>query len=313
MYRYVIKRLLLIIPVVLGVSFVIFSILAMVPGDPASMILGAGVTQEEVDQLNHELGYDRPFLVRYFSYLYDAIFHFDFGTSYATRQEVFPEVMAKAPISFSIAMNAIIFAGVVGIPIGVLSAVKQYSLLDTIPTFIALFLAAAPAFWVGMLLMILFSLKLGWLPTGGVETWKGYVLPMLALGLMYAAQQLRFTRSSMLETIRQDYIRTARAKGAAERTVIWKHAMKNALMPVITIIGVNFGGLLGGAIVTETLFSIPGLGTYIVNGIKQKDVPVVMAGTMCLAVMFAGIMLCVDLLYAFVDPRIKAKYSGRRG
>ena len=312
MYRYVLKRLLLMIPVVLGVSFVIFTILSMVPGDPASMILGPGVSQQEVDQLNHDLGYDRPFLVRYFDYLYNAIFRFDFGKSYATKLDVGSDLVVKAPISFAVAMNAIIFAGVVGIPIGVLSAVKQYSLLDTIPTFIALFLAAAPAFWVGMMLMVIFSLKLGWLPTSGVDTWKGYVLPTVALGVMYAALQLRFTRSSMLETIRQDYIRTARAKGAAERTVIWKHAMKNALMPVITIIGVNFGGLLGGAIVTETLFSIPGLGTYIVNGIKQKDVPVVMGGTMCLAFMFAAIMLCVDLLYAFVDPRIKAKYSGRR-
>lgn len=313
MYRYVIKRLLLMIPIVLGVSFVIFSILAITPGDPGTMILGAGALQADVDALNHELGYDLPFLQRYFKYVYNAVFRFDFGISYYTKLPVFTETLTKAPISMTVAFNAIFCAACIGIPIGVLSAVKQYSLLDTLPTFIAMFLASVPAFWLGMMLMLVFSLKLGWFPTNGVNSWKGYVLPMVALGLPYAAQQLRFTRSSMLETIRQDYIRTARAKGAAERTVIWTHAMKNALLPVITIIGVNFGALLGGAIVTETLFGIPGLGTYIVNGIKTKDIPVVMAGTIVLAVIFSSIMLLVDLLYAFVDPRIKAKYSGRRG
>jgi peptide/nickel transport system permease protein len=312
MYRYVLKRLLLMIPIILGVSFIIFSILAITPGDPASIILGSGALQEDIDKLNDQLGYNLPFIQRYLKYLYDAVFRFDFGISYATKLPVFKEVIAKAPISLTIAFNAILCAACIGIPIGVLSAVKQYSLLDTVPTFIAMFLASVPAFWLGMMLLLFFSLRLGWLPTNGIATWKHFVLPMFALGLPYAAQQLRFTRSSMLETIRQDYIRTARAKGASERAVIWTHAMKNALLPVVTIIGVNFSVLLGGAIVTETLFGIPGLGSYIVNGIKMKDVPVVMAGTMLLAVMFSFIMLLVDLLYAFIDPRIKAKYARRR-
>ncbi|MBE3117054.1 ABC transporter permease, partial [Candidatus Bathyarchaeota archaeon] len=296
----------------LGVSLVIFLIMAFTPGDPGSILLGPGVLQVDIDQYNIELGYDRPIIERYFKYIYDAVFRFDFGISYATKLPVFKEVMTRVPISIAVSFNAMVCASLIGIPVGVLSAVKQYSLLDTIPTFLALFLASVPAFWLGMMLMLLFSLKLGWLHTSGVETWKGYLMPMLALGLPYAAMQLRFTRSSMLETIRQDYVRTARAKGAAERTVIWKHAMKNALLPIITIIGVNFGALLGGAIVTETLFGIPGLGSFIVNGIKTKDVPVVMAGTITLAIIFSIIMLIVDLLYAFVDPRIKAKYSGRR-
>lgn len=308
MLRYILKRLLLMIPIVLGVSLIIFTILAITPGDPGSIILGSGASQAEIDALNHELGYDLPFFVRYFNYMKDAV-RLDFGTSYITKQPIAQTLLIKAPISLRVAFNAIFCAAVLGIPIGVLSAVKQYSLLDTLPTSISIFLAAVPAFWLGLMLMLLFSVKLGWFPTSGVETWKGYVLPMLTLGLPYAAQQMRFTRSSMLETIRQDYIRTARAKGQTERAIIWGHAMKNALMPVITIIGVNFGALLGGAVVTETLFTIPGLGSYIVTGIKQKDLPVVMGGTIVLAILFSFVMLAVDLLYALVDPRIKAKYA----
>ena len=308
MYRYIAKRLVLMIPVILGVSLVVFGILALTPGDPASTILGSGATQAEIDALNHELGYDKPVIVRYFNWVFDAI-RGDLGTSYMTKQPIASTVFGKIPISLTIAFNAIFCAALLGIPVGILSAVKQDSLLDTIPTSISIFLASLPAFWLGMMLMLIFAVRLGWFPTSGIETWKGYVLPMLTLGIPYSAQQMRFTRSSMLETIRQDYIRTARAKGQKERAIIWKHAMKNALMPVITIIGVNFGALLGGAVVTETLFTIPGLGSYIVNGIKQKDVPVVMGGTVVLAILFSFVMLLVDLLYAFVDPRIKAKYS----
>ena len=315
MSRYVIKRLLLIIPIIIGISFVIFTIMALTPGDPASLILSAGATQDDIDALNHELGYDRPFMVRYFSYISDLI-RGDMGKSYITRQPVLKQVLERAPVSLQVAFNAIVFSVCVGVPLGVLSAVKQYSLLDSVPTFVALLLASAPAFLIGMILMLIFSLRLGWLPSswalsGDTPIWKRFILPMLALGLPYAGRQLRFTRSSMLETIRQDYIRTARAKGAKEQTVIWKHAMRNALLPVITVVGTNFGGLLGGAVVVETLFSIPGIGTLIVNSIKQKDMPMVMGGTIALAVMFSIIMLIVDLIHAFVDPRVKAKYKRR--
>ena len=315
MSRYVIKRLLLIIPIIIGISFVIFTIMALTPGDPASLILSAGATQDDIDALNHELGYDRPFMVRYFSYIFDLV-RGDMGKSYITRQPVLKQVLERAPVSLQVAFNTIVFSVCVGVPLGVLSAVKQYSLLDSVPTFVALLLASAPAFLIGMILMLIFALRLGWLPSswalsGDTPIWKRYILPMLALGLPYAGRQLRFTRSSMLETIRQDYIRTARAKGAKEQTVIWNHAMRNALLPVITVIGTNFGGLLGGAVVVETLFSIPGIGTLIVNSIKQKDLPMVMGGTIALAVMFSIIMLIVDLIHAFVDPRVKAKYKRR--
>jgi peptide/nickel transport system permease protein len=300
------------IPVVIGISFIIFSILYVVPGDPASAILGPGALQADIDKLNDQLGYNLPFGERYFKYCYDAFVRFDLGISYSNKLPVAGELLRRLPISILVAFNGIFFALCVGVPVGVISAVKQYSLWDKIPTGVALFLASLPAFLIGMMLMLFFSLRLGWLPSNGIGTWKHFVMPMLMLGLPYAGQQLRFTRSSMLETIRQDYVRTARAKGASERTVIWKHAMKNALLPVITIAGNNFGILVGGAVVTETLFGIPGLGIFIVNGIKQKDIPVVMGGIIIFAIVFSVNMLLVDLSYAFADPRLKAKYSSGR-
>ena len=309
MWRYVVKRLLLIFPILLGVSFIVYGIISMTPGDPASSILGTSATQNQIDQLNHELGYDQPFFFRYVNYLKDLIFHFDMGESYRSGTSVISEIAKRAPISIRIALNGIICATVLGIPLGILSAVKQYSVLDFSSTVIALILAAVPSFWLGMMLMLVFALYLGVLPSSGIETWRHYILPMFAIGLPYAAYELRFTRSTMLEAIRQDYIRTCRAKGGEERVVIWKHALKNALLPVITVTGNNFGGLLGGAMITETVFSIPGLGTQLVNAIKVKDIPIVMGTTLFLAAFFCLIMVVVDILYALVDPRIKAKYT----
>ena len=309
MWRYVVKRLLLIFPILLGVSFIVYGIISMTPGDPASSILGTSATQDQIDQLNHELGYDQPFFFRYVNYLKDLIFHFDMGESYRSGTSVISEIAKRAPISIRVALNGIICATVLGIPLGILSAVKQYSVLDFSSTVIALILAAVPSFWLGMMLMLVFALYLGVLPSSGIETWRHYILPMFAIGLPYAAYELRFTRSTMLEAIRQDYIRTCRAKGGEERVVIWKHALKNALLPVITVTGNNFGGLLGGAMITETVFSIPGLGTQLVNAIKVKDIPIVMGTTQFLAAFFCLIMVVVDILYALVDPRIKAKYT----
>lgn len=313
MYRYVIKRLLLMIPVVLGVSFIIFTIMYFIPGDPASNILGVGASPEAVEQLNEELGYNDPFIVRYVNYISDAVFHLDLGTSYQNKLPVTGEIAKRLPVSATLAFGSIMLSLLIGVPIGVLSAVKQYSLWDKIPTGLALLIAAMPAFIIGMLLMLVFSLQLGLLPVSGVtQGLKSYVLPVVSLGLPYGARQLRFTRSSMLETIRQDYVRTAKAKGASQKKIIWGHAMKNALMPVITVAGTSFGALLGGAIATESLFGLPGLGTYISDGIKLKDVPAVLGGIIVFALLFSLVMLAVDLSYAFVDPRIKARYAGRR-
>ena len=313
MYRYVIKRLLLMIPVVLGVSFIIFTIMYFIPGDPASNILGVGASPEAVAQLNEELGYNDPFIVRYVNYISDAVLHLDLGTSYQNKLPVTGEIAKRLPVSATLAFGSIMLSLLIGVPIGVLSAVKQYSLWDKIPTGLALLVAAMPAFIIGMLLMLVFSLQLGILPVSGVtQGLKSYILPVISLGLPYGARQLRFTRSSMLETIRQDYVRTAKAKGASQKKTIWGHAMKNALMPVITVAGTSFGALLGGAIATESLFGLPGLGTYIADGIRLKDVPAVLGGIIVFALLFSLVMLAVDLSYAFVDPRIKARYAGRR-
>lgn len=309
MIKYVIKRLLLMIPIMLAVSFLVFTIMNLTPSDPASIILGPSAPKEAKEQLNKEFGYDKPFLTRYADYVKNVITKLDFGESYRTREPVLDEVMKRAPVSIKVALHAIFFASSIGIPLGVLSAVKQYSFMDNASRFIAILMSSIPAFWLGLMCMFIFSLKLGWFPSSGIDGWKSYILPMITLGLPYSGSQLRFTRSAMLETIREDYVRTARAKGVPEINVIMNHAFKNALLPIITIIGSSFGGLMGGAVLTESVFSIPGLGYMIVSGIRTKDIPLVMGGTLFYAVMFGVIMLTVDLLYAFVDPRIKAKYS----
>lgn len=309
MFRYVLNRVLLMIPVLLGVSLVIFGIMSLTPGDPATILLGEGATPEQVAALNKEFGYDKPFFQRYFNYILGIVTRFDFGRSFRTRAPVTDEILARAPISITLGTWAIVVASMVGIPIGVLSAVKQYSLFDTVPSIIALALAAMPGFWVGMLLLYYISLRFGLLPAAGIGTWRHFVSPIICLALPEAAIILRYTRSSMLETIRQDYIRTVRAKGAPERTVIWVHAMKNALLPIITIIGVDFTLMIGNAIATETLYSMPGLGRTLVEAIRMKDLPVVMGLTLCFAGICSIVVLVVDLLYAFIDPRIKAKYS----
>jgi peptide/nickel transport system permease protein len=301
------------IPIIIGVSLLIFIIIDLVPGDPGSNLLGPGARQEDIDLMNEQLGYNYPLLQRYGVYMYNAVFKLDLGKSYSTKKPVFTEVVNRLPVSLTVAFNAIMFSLVFGVPLGVLSAVKQNTLFDRIPTGLALLLASQPAFLIGLVLMLIFSLHLGWFPVTGAASWKSYIMPMVALGLPHGGRQLRFTRSSMLETIRQDYVRTAKAKGAPPRRVIWKHAMQNALLPVITVAGNSFGVLIGSAIATETLFGLPGLGTFVVMGIKQKDVPVVTGGIIILAVIFSFVILAVDISYAFVDPRIRAKYSGRRG
>ncbi|MEA5040863.1 MAG: ABC transporter permease [Clostridiaceae bacterium] len=309
MLRYILKRLLLLIPVLLGVMLIIFTIMAIQPGDPGRMILGENASQEAVDKLNDQLGVNQPFFVRFFNYLYNAAFRLDFGTSYRTSQPVFNDVFARAGTSFKIAFNGIFMATVVGIPLGILSAVRQYSAVDTFSRVSAMLAAAIPPFWLGMMLIFIFALKLQWLPSNGVEGWQSFILPMITLGIPYAGSQLRMTRSTMLETIRQDYVRTAKAKGVPRGVIIFRHALRNALLPIITVTATSFGGLLGGAVITESVFSMPGLGTLIVTGIRQRDTPSVLAATIFLAFMFGLIMLAVDLLYAFVDPRIKAQYS----
>lgn len=307
MYKYIVKRLIMLIPILLGVIFIVFSIMSLTPGDPARLILGQEATQEAVDQLNHELGFDRPFLIRFINYVKDAV-HGDFGKSYRTDRPVFEEIFSRFSTTITLAILGVITSVIIGIPLGILSAVKQYSALDVISTVVAMFMAAIPGFWLGLMMILLFSLKLGWLPSNGVGSIAHFVMPTITLALPSSAGILRLTRTTMLETIRQDYIRTARAKGAPEKTVIWKHALKNALLPVITVVGINFGYLMGGTIIIEAVFSMPGIGSLMIQAIRMKDIPQVMAAVLFLATLFCIIMLLVDLFYAYIDPRVRSMY-----
>ena len=309
MHRYVIKRLLFLIPTVLGVSLIIFIVMNITPGNPGRMILGVNATAEEVEAINQELGYYDPVLVRWFNYLKDVITKGDFGQSYSTKLDVFEELWPRFMITLRLAILVLILSVCIGVPLGILSAVKQNTLLDTIPTMIAFFLAAVPSFVVGIVLMFIFALKLNLFPSYGLDSIKHYVLPVVSATICELSAYLRFTKSSMLESIRQDYVRTARAKGVAERTVIWKHALKNALLPVVTSIGMRFGCLLAGMVTTEQLFSIPGIGSLIVESISMKDEPMIIGCAVMVSICFTLLMIGVDLIYAFIDPRIRAKYS----
>lgn len=312
MYKYVIKRVLFLIPTIIGVTFIIYFIMSFTPGDPGRMILGTGVSQADVDAYNEAIGYNLPFLQKFINYLYDIFVNFDFGISYVTKQSVFAEIWPRYIVTLKLAFIGIIVSTLVGVPLGIYSAVKQYSLMDTIPSLIAFFLAAVPTFVLGLVLLFVFSLKLNWLPTYGLASWEAYIMPVLAISIPVAAQNFRFTKSSMLDAIRQDYVRTARAKGAPERSVIWKHVLKNALLPVITQIGMSLGLLLCGAVVAEQIFSVQGIGSLIVERISYKDEPVIIAGTILISICFTIVMLIVDIIYAFIDPRIRAKYTKSR-
>lgn len=309
MYKYVIKRLVMLIPVIIGVSFLVFFIMSLTPGDPARTILGETAPQESVDALREELGLNDPLLVQYASYM-GKLVRGNLGESYKSGRPVFAEIASRFPATLKLAFWGMIFAVVLSIPIGIISATKQYSLMDSISMILALLGVATPNFWLGLMLIIGFCLKIHWFPTGGADAgWRSLVLPVITLGTGCMANITRTTRSSMLEVIRQDYIRTAKAKGVSKNKVIYKHALRNALIPVVTVIGLQFGSLLGGAVLTEAVFAWPGVGTFLVNSIKAKDRPAVLGSVIIFSICFSIVNLIVDLLYAYIDPRIKSKYK----
>ena len=309
MYKYVLKRLLMMIPVLIGVSFLVFFILAVSPGDPTRMILGQQASESAVQAMREELGLDHNLFVRYFDYMTDAL-KGDFGTSWKSQLGYFPNTVI-------LSIAGILVAILIGVPIGILSAKKQYTWVDNIATVLGLIGVAMPNFWLGLLLVMFFSLSLGWLPASGMgegmALLPSLILPALTLGTGCAASIMRMTRSSMLESMRQDYIDTARSKGLKEGYITKNHMFKNALIPIVTVIGLQFGMLLGGAALTETIFSWPGLGRFMVESIKAKDMPMVLGSAMFLALMYSVVNLLVDILYAFVDPRIKAQYKSVGG
>lgn len=309
MARYVIKRILLLIPLVFCIVFLVFSIMNAIPGDPGRAILGITATQEEVDALNEQLGYSQPFFSRFWDYIVSICTRFDFGESYTSGEAVTRIIAVNFPYTFKLTMLGVALYVAIGIPLGVLSAVKQYSLADNVIRVMAMLLAAFPGFWLSMLCMLVFSLWLNWLPAEGVDSWKNYILPVVTFALSYAAGLMRITRTNMLESIRQDYVRTARAKGASERTVIWQHAFKNAMLPIINSVGISIGAFMGGTLITESIFQIPGIGNIVYAAIQTKDVPVVMGVTILLSMIFCFMVLLVDVVSAFVDPRVKARYA----
>ena len=308
MYKYICKLILMMIPVIIGVSLLVFLVLKMTPGDPARVVAGSEADEATVEQIREELGLNKPVLQQYVDYMLNLL-HGDMGTSYTTNKPVAEEILARMPTTFILAFAGVFVAVLIGIPLGIISATKQYSILDYISTLLALGGVAMPNFWLGLMLILLFSLKLGWLPSGGGDSWTAYVLPAITLGVGATANFMRTTRSSMLEVIRQDYIRTARAKGAGEGRVVMHHALRNAMIPVITVIGLQIGTLLGGAVVNETVFSLPGLGTLMINAINQKNEPVVLGCLITFAIIFSLVNLLIDILYAFIDPRIKSQYK----
>ena len=302
MLKYISKRIIYLIPVLIGIVFLVFTIMYFSPGDPAKLILGDRAPEEQVAALRHELGLDLPYYQQLFNYIKNAI-HGDFGNSYQLRMPVWDIIKLRFPLTLQLTTFTMLIAVLIGVPVGILSAVKQYSVIDAFSVIFALLMASIPAFWLGMLLMLLFSLNLGWLPSSGYEGVKWLILPSITLGFINCATIMRMTRSSMLEVVRQDFIRTARAKGATEKRVVFRHALKNAIIPVITVVGTAFGS--GGAVVTETVFGLPGMGTQIITAIRQKDNPVVLASVIVIALAFSLVNLIVDILYTYVDPRIR--------
>ena len=305
MYKFIIKRILFLIPTIIGVTFIIYAVMNITPGDPGRAILGTGVSQADIDAYNHALGYDLPFLQKFGLYIKRMVIDQDFGISYVTKQNAFHEIWPRFLVTLKLSFLGVFLSAIIGIPLGIQAAVKQYKLADTIPSLLAFLLAAVPTFVLGLAMLFLFCDRLNWLPSYGIDTFKHYIMPALAISLPPAAQNFRFTKSSMLEAIRQDYVRTARAKGLSERTVIYKHAFRNTLIPLVTIIGGSLPGLFSGALITETLFSIPGIGYISYNAMVAGDIPFSMFYMTFLAILTLLGNLISDILYAVVDPRVR--------
>ena len=312
MSRYILKRLLLMIPVVVLVAVLIFTIMYFTPGDPAIIILGPNASFEQLAAKLAELGIDQPYIVQLFNYLKNVFIRFDFGNSFINGRSVSSQIMERFPRTLLIATFSVLFSVIVGVPLGIIAAVNQYSWKDNASMFAALIAASMPGFWIAQMMSLLFALKLGWLPATGIGSWKCYILPVVANAIGGVATMARQTRSSMLEVVREDFITTARAKGQAEKKVVYHHALRNALIPIVTCAGGAFGFQLGGALVVETVFSIPGLGKYMMDAISMRDYPAIRGTVIFLAIAFSIVMLAVDILYAFIDPRIKGQYQSKK-
>ncbi|MFD1861412.1 nickel ABC transporter permease [Planococcus sp. FY231025] len=304
MLMFILRRLVQTVPVIFGVTIVVFIIMQLVPGDPAVLLAGEGATKETIEALRVQLGLNQPLYVQYVEYV-SNIFRGDFGTSLKNNQPVLDEILLRLPITLELAIFSTMITIVLGMAAGIISAVKPYSITDTVVMVIALLGISLPSFWFGLMLMYGFSVKLQIFPVAGWDSIAHIVLPAFTLGAGGAAIVARMTRSSMLEVIRQDYIRTARAKGVKERVIVYKHALRNALIPVITVVGLQFGALLGGTVLVESIFAINGLGRMIVDSIRMRDLPMVQGGVLVASLVFVAVNLLVDILYRFFNKRIE--------
>ncbi len=312
MHRYIIKRLLLMIPVIIGVSLIIFVAMDLAPGNAVDYLAPPDATEEELIALEHELGLDKPLAERYFTYM-SGLIRGDLGVSYVSNLNVMEVYLKRLPNTIALAVAALLFAIAVSIPLGIVTAVHNGTLYDNIAMVFALLGLSMPNFWVGLLLIIYLSNGLGWFPSGRFDDGiLSLVLPAITLGTGFMANITRTTRSSMLDTLNQDYLRTARAKGVSEKMVIRKHALKNALIPIITAIGTQLGNLMGGSVLTETVFSWPGVGRLIIDSVNARDTPMVTGSIIMTTMLMSVVLLIVDLLYAVVDPRLRSLYAPKK-
>lgn len=312
MRNYIIKRILHLIPTLIGVSIITFFLIRLAPGDPATAILGIEATPDKIEYINNQYGLNKPLPIQYLNWM-GRILHFDLGKSIVYSEEIINLILARIPVTFQLAFAAMVVSLAISIPVGIISAVKKDTLFDNLGRFLAFAGISTPNFWLGLLLLYLFAVTIPVLPLFGyesiisdpVEGFKHLLLPAVTLGTALAAMVTRLTRSCMLEVLNEDFIVTARAKGLSERVVISKHALKNALIPVITVVGLQLGFIMGGSVLTEVVFALPGMGRLMVDSIFHRDYPVVQAIVLVYALTFVLINLLVDLCYAYLDPRIK--------
>lgn len=312
MGRYIVKRLLWMIPVILGVSILIFTLLYFVPGDPASIILGTNASAEAKIQMRHELGLDQPFMVQLGAFLRDTFLRFDFGSSYVSKQPVLKEILTRLPYTLKVCWIGLAIALVLGVPLGVVAATNKNTWKDNLSMFVSILFISMPNFWFALSLISLFAIQLGWLPVQGVNSMAGYIIPIICTTIGTMAQFTRMTRSSMLEVLHQDYITTAKAKGQTGRNIIWRHAFRNAMLPIVTALGGLMAGSIGFGVVVEQIFSIPGIGAYLLIGINMRDYPVIRGCVLMFAIIFSLMSLITDLVYGVVDPRMKTVIAKKK-
>lgn len=311
MLRYTLRRVLSLIPVLFGVALLIFAIMYFTPGDPAVLQLGDSATEEQLATWRAARDLDKPFVTQFVKYVWKIVSKGDFGISYKTGKSVTTSILERYPTTFVLAMATCLVGILIGMLLGIIAALHQNTWIDSVCRVFGILGISMPNFWIALLLILFFAAKLRWFPVSGFYGPKYVVLPAISLGLQHAASLMRITRSSMLDCIRQDYVTTARAKGQKEGVITYHHILRNALIPIVTAIGTSFGIALGGALITEQIFSIPGLGSLMVNAITNRDYPQVRGSVLLLAASFSIVNLLVDLLYAAIDPRIKAMYAGK--